>query len=63
MKAQCDDHGCSELLCGCNIDVLESNADFCEQIRAKNKWIDKLLKENEELKGGLIKFASFTTCN
>jgi len=45
MKAQCDKHGCKELLCGCQVQDLESNQDFSEIIRAKDKWINKLLTQ------------------
>lgn len=49
MKAQCDQHGCSELLCGCPAQELESNSDFNEIIRAKDKWINKLLTQIGDL--------------
>lgn len=26
MKSQCDKHGCSELLCGCSVEVLEEKS-------------------------------------
>ena len=51
MKAQCDLHGCSELLCGCPVENLEDNSYFSEQIKAKDEWINNLLKEIEVLKG------------
>lgn len=47
MKAQCDEHGCKELLCGCPVDVLESSKQISEICRAKDKWIDKLLTAAE----------------
>ena len=50
MKAKCDDHGCSELFCGCPVEILENKADFSEIIRAKNKYIEELLNKVEELK-------------
>ena len=46
MKAQCDKHGCSELLCGCPAELL-NDGDYFEIIRAKDKWIKEL--EVEEL--------------
>ena len=49
MKSQCDKHGCSELLCGCSTQELESNSDFSEIIRAKDKWINKLLTQIGDL--------------
>lgn len=49
MKSQCDTHGCSELLCGCPISCLESDGDFHEILRAKDKWINKLLDQIETL--------------
>jgi len=52
MKAQCDDHGCSELLCGCRVQELEDRSDFCKLIRAKDHYINQLLDEIEELKQG-----------
>lgn len=51
MKAQCDEHGCSELLCGCHISCLETDSDFHEILRAKDKWIRELLDEIKILKG------------
>lgn len=54
-KSQCDTHGCSELLCGCHVSTLESSSDYWEQIRAKNKWINELLKENEIYRNALTK--------
>ena len=50
LKSQCDEHGCSELLCGCPISVLETDKDFHEILRAKDKWIKELLNEIEGLK-------------
>lgn len=49
MKSQCDKHGCNELLCGCSINVLESNSDISEIVRAKDKWINELLDQAEKL--------------
>lgn len=49
IKAQCDAHGCSEMLCGCHITSMESSSDFHEMLRAKDKWISKLLDQNYEL--------------
>jgi len=56
MKEQCDIHGCSELLCGCHTSVLQASGIY-EQVKAKNKWIDELLKENEELKKTISELA------
>lgn len=53
IKAQCDEHGCSELLCGCHVSALETSSDFHEILRAKDKWIRELLDENENLKDGI----------
>lgn len=46
IKAQCEKHGCSELLCGCPVSCLESSSDFHEILRAKDKWINSLLDIN-----------------
>ena len=43
MKAQCGKHGCSELLCGCDVECLEDNDYINDALRAKNKWINELL--------------------
>ena len=43
MKEQCDKHGCSELLCGCQTSEL-NDGDYFEVLRAKNKVINSLLK-------------------
>jgi len=50
MKEQCDIHGCQEMLCGCPVYLLEDNNHFSEQIKAKDKWINDLLKEIKDLK-------------
>ena len=50
MKGQCDKHGCSELLCGCPADCLITSSAYWEQLRAKDKWIERLLKQNQKLK-------------
>ncbi len=55
MKAQCDSHGCSELLCGCSVESLEDDSHWNEMILAKNKWIKELLDEIEELKRDVTK--------
>lgn len=55
MKAQCDTHGCNELLCGCPISELESDGDFHEILRAKDKWINKLLDQVDTLENMLKK--------
>ena len=52
--AQCEDHGCSELLCGCPISVLEQDKDFHEILRAKDKWINDLLAAHEEMKSAML---------
>lgn len=59
MKNQCDDHGCSELLCGCHISVLEGSSDFHEILRAKNKWINQLLNAHAEMKTAMLENGIF----
>lgn len=39
------------LACGCHTSVLITKSAFWEQLQAKDKWINELLKEIEELRG------------
>ena len=39
------------LSCGCHTSVLITKSAFWEQLIAKDKWIEKLLREIEELRG------------
>lgn len=41
----------NQLACGCHTSVLITKSAFWEQLQAKEKWIEKLLKEIEELRG------------
>lgn len=50
MKIQCDKHGCKELLCGCATHLLENDDYISKAIVEKDKWIEELLQEIEELK-------------
>lgn len=50
MKAQCDEHGCRKLLCGCLTEILEDDGPFSGVVGEKNKWINELLKENGDLR-------------
>jgi hypothetical protein len=58
MKTQCDKHGYSELLCGCPTECL-NDGDYFETIRAKNTWINGLLKAHEEMKDKLIELGEY----
>lgn len=49
VKAQCDEHGCSEMLCGCHISQMESSKDFHEILRAKDKELARVETYNEVL--------------
>lgn len=47
MKHQCDEHGCSEMLCGCSTQALESTYD--ETLRLVNESRDQLLSQRNEI--------------
>lgn len=51
VKSQCEEHGCSELLCGCPVSCLESDGAFHEILRAKDKWINNILDSNHSMRG------------
>lgn len=59
MKSQCDEHGCSELLCGCHVSELEGKGfmqiyqiilDQAVEIAALKGKIERLEGENERFR-------------